>query len=66
MGNAVIFKPATQGAISGIKMVEALHKAGLPKGLVNVATGRGSVIGDLLSRTRRHQYGIVHRWYKHR
>ncbi|MGY2611792.1 NADP-dependent glyceraldehyde-3-phosphate dehydrogenase [Bacillus pretiosus] len=48
MGNAVIFKPATQGAISGIKMVEALHKAGLPKGLVNVATGRGSVIGDYL------------------
>ncbi|PWU00914.1 MAG: NADP-dependent glyceraldehyde-3-phosphate dehydrogenase, partial [Bacteroidetes bacterium] len=24
-GNAVIFKPATQGAISGIKMIEALH-----------------------------------------
>ncbi|HDR5216502.1 TPA: NADP-dependent glyceraldehyde-3-phosphate dehydrogenase, partial [Bacillus anthracis] len=48
MGNAVIFKPATQGAISGIKMVEALHKAGLPQGLVNVATGRGSVIGDYL------------------
>ena len=47
-GNAVIFKPATQGAISGIKMVEALHKAGLPKGLVNVVTGRGSVIGDYL------------------
>ncbi|MFC7395182.1 NADP-dependent glyceraldehyde-3-phosphate dehydrogenase [Scopulibacillus cellulosilyticus] len=47
-GNAVIFKPATQGAISGIKMIEALHKAGLPKGLVNIITGRGSVIGDYL------------------
>lgn len=47
-GNVVIFKPATQGAISGIKMIEALHKAGLPKGLVNVVTGRGSVIGDYL------------------
>lgn len=47
-GNTVIFKPATQGAISGIKMIEALHKAGLPKGLVNVVTGRGSVIGDYL------------------
>ncbi len=47
-GNAVIFKPATQGAISGIKMIEALHKAGLPKGLVNIVTGRGSVIGDYL------------------
>lgn len=47
-GNAVIFKPATQGAISGIKMIEALHKANLPNGLVNIVTGRGSVIGDYL------------------
>ncbi|RAS74595.1 NADP-dependent glyceraldehyde-3-phosphate dehydrogenase [Priestia endophytica] len=47
-GNAVIFKPATQGAISGIKMIEALHKSGFPKGLVNIVTGRGSVIGDYL------------------
>lgn len=47
-GNAVIFKPATQGAISGIKMIEALHKAQLPKGLINIVTGRGSQIGDYL------------------
>lgn len=47
-GNSVVFKPATQGAISGIKMVEALIDAGLPKELVTVATGRGSVIGDFL------------------
>lgn len=47
-GNAVIFKPATQGAISGVKLVEALHKAGIPGGLVNLVTGRGSVIGDYL------------------
>jgi glyceraldehyde-3-phosphate dehydrogenase (NADP+) len=47
-GNAVIFKPATQGSISGIKMIEALHKAEFPKGLVNIVTGRGSVIGDYL------------------
>ncbi len=47
-GNAVIFKPATQGAISGTKMIEALHKAGLPKGLLNLVTGKGSVIGDYL------------------
>jgi glyceraldehyde-3-phosphate dehydrogenase (NADP+) len=47
-GNAVIFKPATQGAISGVKMIEALHKAELPKGLVNLITGKGSVIGDYI------------------
>lgn len=47
-GNAVIFKPATQGSLSGTKMIEALHKAELPKGLVSLVTGRGSEIGDYL------------------
>lgn len=47
-GNSVIFKPATQGSLSGIMMMETLEEAGLPKGLVNVTTGRGSEIGDVL------------------
>lgn len=47
-GNTVVFKPATQGALSGIKMIEALDKAGLPKGVLNVVTGKGSVLGDYL------------------
>ncbi|MFX3616990.1 MAG: NADP-dependent glyceraldehyde-3-phosphate dehydrogenase [Sporolactobacillus sp.] len=47
-GNSVIFKPATQGSISGIKMIEALDKTGLPKGILSLTTGRGSVIGDYL------------------
>ena len=48
-GNAVIFKPATQGALSGTKMIEALDKAGLPKGLISLITGKGSEIGDYLT-----------------
>jgi glyceraldehyde-3-phosphate dehydrogenase (NADP+) len=47
-GNTVVFKPATQGAISGLLMVKALVKAGLPEGVLNVVTGRGSVIGDFI------------------
>ncbi|MCE7792273.1 NADP-dependent glyceraldehyde-3-phosphate dehydrogenase [Salipaludibacillus sp. CUR1] len=47
-GNTVVFKPATQGAISGLLMVKALVKAGLPAGVLNVVTGRGSVIGDFV------------------
>ncbi|RKD69637.1 glyceraldehyde-3-phosphate dehydrogenase (NADP+) [Sinobaca qinghaiensis] len=47
-GNTVVFKPATQGSISGLLMVEALVKAGLPEGVLNVVTGRGSVIGDFI------------------
>ena len=45
-GNTVIFKPATQGAVSALMMVEALQQAGLPAGVLNTVTGLGSVIGD--------------------
>ena len=47
-GNSVIFKPATKGSISGIKMIEALAKTNLPAGVLNLVTGKGSVIGDYL------------------
>lgn len=47
-GNSVIFKPATQGSISGIKMIEALAKTNIPAGVLNLVTGKGSVIGDYL------------------
>ncbi|HEX7064383.1 MAG TPA: NADP-dependent glyceraldehyde-3-phosphate dehydrogenase [Bacillales bacterium] len=47
-GNGVLFKPATQGAISGTMMIQALDRAGLPDGLVNLITGKGSEIGDYI------------------
>ena len=47
-GNTVIFKPATQGSISRTKMIEALAKTNLPAGVLNLVTGKGSVIGDYL------------------
>ncbi len=47
-GNVVIFKPPTQGAISGIKLTEVFEEAGLPKGVLNSVTGKGSIIGDYL------------------
>lgn len=47
-GNTVIFKPATQGALSGLKMIEALDQTGIPSNVINVVTGRGRDIGDTL------------------
>ena len=45
-GNSVILKPATQGAISSLYLVRAFEMAGLPSGVINTITGRGSEIGD--------------------
>eukprot|EP00200_Dunaliella_tertiolecta_P001793 CAMPEP_0202348316 /NCGR_PEP_ID=MMETSP1126-20121109/6298_1 /ASSEMBLY_ACC=CAM_ASM_000457 /TAXON_ID=3047 /ORGANISM="Dunaliella tertiolecta, Strain CCMP1320" /LENGTH=498 /DNA_ID=CAMNT_0048939985 /DNA_START=73 /DNA_END=1569 /DNA_ORIENTATION=- len=48
-GNAVVLKPPTQGAIAGVHMMQLFHKAGLPAGLINLVTGKGSEIGDFLT-----------------
>jgi len=48
-GNAVVLKPPTQGAVAGIHMMQCFHKAGLPKGVLNLVTGKGSEIGDFLT-----------------
>lgn len=47
-GNAVIFKPPTQGAISSLCLTEIFHMAGIPNGLITTVTGGGEVIGDHL------------------
>lgn len=47
-GNSVVLKPATQGAISTLYLAEVFNKAGLPKGVLNTITGKGSVIGDYI------------------
>lgn len=44
-GNVVALKPPTQGSISGLLLAEAFAEAGLPAGVFNTITGRGSVIG---------------------
>ena len=45
-GNTVVFKPASQGALSGLFLAELFKEAGIPAGVVNTVTGKGSVIGD--------------------
>ena len=47
-GNSVILKPPTQGSISALYLAEAFNMAGLPKGLLQTVTGKGSVIGDYI------------------
>ena len=47
-GNVVLFKPPTQGALSGLLLVKAFHEAGIPAGVLNTVTGKGSEIGDYL------------------
>src|SRR2546425_832967 len=47
-GNAVIPKPASDTPLLALKLAEALHTAGLPAGVLNVVTGPGGSLGDVL------------------
>jgi alpha-ketoglutaric semialdehyde dehydrogenase len=49
-GNTVVFKPATLTPLSALNFVKILEEAGIPKGVVNLVTGGGEEIGDVLSR----------------
>jgi len=45
-GNCVVFKPADLVPGCGWALVDILIEAGLPKGVVNLVMGRGSVVGE--------------------
>jgi glyceraldehyde-3-phosphate dehydrogenase (NADP+) len=47
-GNAVIVKPDTKTPLSALWLARAIHDAGIPPGILQVITGPGSEIGDLL------------------
>jgi aldehyde dehydrogenase (NAD+) len=44
-GCTVVLKPSEMSSLQSRAMVEALHEAGLPKGVFNVVTGLGTVVG---------------------
>lgn len=48
MGNSVVLKPSTKGAISALHLVRIFEKAGVPKGVIAALTGTGEEIGDAL------------------
>jgi glyceraldehyde-3-phosphate dehydrogenase (NADP+) len=48
MGNSVVFKPPTQGGISGLYLTRIFERAGVPEGVMTCLTGGGSEIGNYL------------------
>ncbi|WP_096202232.1 NAD-dependent succinate-semialdehyde dehydrogenase [Bacillus sp. FJAT-45350] len=47
-GCTIVVKPAKQTPLTAIKLAELGHKAGIPKGVLNVVTGDSGKIGDVL------------------
>ena len=49
MGNTIILKPSQHTPLSAYWLVDAFEKAGFPKGVFNLVTGRGGEVGNALS-----------------
>ena len=49
VGNSVVIKPAESASLSILRLAELALEAGLPAGVLNVVTGRGSVTGEALA-----------------
>ncbi len=52
-GNSVVIKPASFTPLTTIKFVELIEKAGVPRGVVNVVTGPGNVVGETLATSKK-------------
>jgi betaine-aldehyde dehydrogenase len=50
MGNSLVVKPAEVTPLTALALAELAIEAGLPPGVLNVVTGRGSEAGDALVR----------------
>ncbi|HET9529737.1 MAG TPA: aldehyde dehydrogenase family protein [Blastocatellia bacterium] len=45
-GNTLVIKPAETTPLTDLRVVGLFLEAGMPKGVVNVVTGKGSVVGE--------------------
>ncbi|WP_198968795.1 aldehyde dehydrogenase [Xylophilus sp. ASV27] len=48
-GNAVVVKPAEVTPLMALELARICEKAGVPRGMVSVLPGKGSVIGDAIT-----------------
>jgi betaine-aldehyde dehydrogenase len=49
-GNAVVVKPAEVTPLMALELARICEQAGVPRGIVSVLPGRGSVIGDAITK----------------
>src|SRR5580765_7897654 len=47
-GNTVIIKPASQTPLTALALAEVAQEAGIPPGVINVVTGPGSTVGQMI------------------
>lgn len=49
MGNTIVLKPASYTPLTTIELGKVLQEVGFPKGVVNIVTGPGGEVGEILA-----------------
>ncbi|MCT1577461.1 aldehyde dehydrogenase [Oceanobacillus kimchii] len=52
-GNTIVIKPSSVSPNNALAFARILDKVGLPKGVINIVTGSGSVVGEELSKNEK-------------
>lgn len=51
-GNALVIKPSEYGSLSLLELATAIDKLDIPRGLINIISGKGGTVGKFLSESR--------------
>ena len=60
-GCTVVLKPSEVAPINAFILAEIIHEVGLPKGVFNLVTGLGPVVGEAMARPPAGRQGLLHR-----
>lgn len=52
-GNTIVIKPATYTPLTTLEFAKLVEKAGVPKGVFNVVTGPGEIVGSELAKSKK-------------
>ena len=63
-GNAVLYKPSEHATLTGLRLVDLMHRSGVPVDVVHAIVGGGATGAALVDGRRRH--GVLHRLLRDR
>ncbi|OLS38247.1 aldehyde dehydrogenase [Alkalihalophilus pseudofirmus] len=52
-GNTVVIKPSVKSPSSALELAKCINKAGFPEGVINIVTGKDSIVGETLTSSKK-------------